>query len=162
MLDSWSGHCTEAVEREKHDDKNIKLFKISKGTTGKITTVGCVWFSYIENFVRHFSDSVIFLDKDISLHVRNNVIKLQSLVHNQLSSPRYVNLFKYSRYKSGYIDNKPNEFVNLMDFSFGGSQVHCEVPGCKNTTIIKCSWCQKSLCLKHFFEDFHYCSTYNP
>ena len=119
-------------------------------------------FRIWKNFVRHFSDSVILLDKDISLHVRNNVIKLQSLVHNQLSSPRYVNLFKDSWYKSRYIDNKPNEFVNPVDFSFGGSQAHFEVPGCKKrTAIIKCSWCQKSLWLKHFFEDFHYCSTYN-
>lgn len=162
LLDSWSGHCTEAVEREKPDDKNIKLFKIPKGTTGKIQPLDVFGFRIWKNFVRHFSDSVILMNKDINLHVRNNVIKLQSLVHNQLSSPRYINLFKYSWYKSGYIDTKPNEFVNPVDFSVSGSQAHCEVPGCKNTAIIKCSWCQKSLRLKHFFEDFHYCSTYNP
>ena len=32
---------------------------------------------------RHFSDSVILLDYDLNLHIRNNIIKLQSLVHNQ-------------------------------------------------------------------------------
>ena len=82
MLDSWSGHCTEAVEREIPDDKNIRLFKIPEGTTGKIQALDVFGFRIWENFVRHFSYSVILLDKDISLHVRNNVIKSQSLVYN--------------------------------------------------------------------------------
>ncbi|KYN42704.1 hypothetical protein ALC56_02863, partial [Trachymyrmex septentrionalis] len=32
----------------------------------------------------------------------DEIIKLQSLIHNQLSSPRYHNLFKYSWFKSDY------------------------------------------------------------
>ena len=66
-----------------------------------------------KNYVRHFSDSVILLDYDLNLHIRNNIIKLQSLVHNQLSSPSYHSLFKYSWFKSGYIAEKPGEFVQF-------------------------------------------------
>jgi len=43
------------------------------------------------------------MDYDLDLLIRNNIIKLQSLVHNQLSSPRYKDFLKYSWYKSGYI-----------------------------------------------------------
>ena len=52
------------------------------------------------------------------LNIRNNMIKLQSLVHNQLTSPRYTNLFKYAWYKSGYIAEKPGKFKNPVNFSF--------------------------------------------
>lgn len=97
----------------------------------------------------------------MNLHLRNNIIKMQSLVHNQLSSPRYTNLWKYSWYKSGYINEKPEYFDNPVDFSFGDtSKTHCEIEGCTNIAIIRCGWCKKNLCFKHFFEEYHYCSKF--
>ena len=108
------------------------------------------------DLVRQFSDSVILLDYDLNLHIRNSIIKLQSLVHNQLSSPGYHNLFKYSWFKSGYIAEKPGEFENPVDFSLKTfSNTLCEIPGCQNVAVIRCSWCKQSLCFKHFFEE-HY------
>ena len=59
------------------------------------------------------------------------------------------------------IDDKPEPFENPVDFSFGEScATHCEIQGCTNVAVIRCSWCKKSLCLKHFFDDYHYCSTF--
>ena len=58
-------------------------------------------------FVRHFSDSVISTNSDVNLHLRNNIIKIQSLVHNQLFLPRYINIFKQGWFKSNYIGKKP-------------------------------------------------------
>ena len=87
-------------------------------------------FRIWKNFIRHFSDSVILMNSDVNL--------LQSLVHNQLSSPRYIIIFK-----QGWIDKKSEKFDNP---GFGGSQPHCEIPGCKNVAIMRYSWCRKSLC----------------
>ena len=84
---------------------------------------------------------------------------MNSDVRNNISSPRYIYIFKQGWFKSNYIGKKPENFDNPVEFGFGGSQPHCEIPGCKNVAIIKCSWCQKSLCLKHFFNDYHFCST---
>ena len=77
-------------------------------------------FRIWKNFVKHFSDSVILKNSDVNL--------LQSLVHNQLSSSRYINIFKQGWFKSNYIDKKPEKFDNLVEFGFGGSQPHCEIP----------------------------------
>ena len=67
-------------------------------------------------------------------HIRNNIIELQSLTHNQLFFPRST-LFKYSLYKSGYTDVKPDNFENPVEFGFiGVTNVRCEVEGC--------SWCK--------------------
>lgn len=111
--------------------------------------------------MKHFSDNVVLMDYDLNLHLRNNIIKLQSLVHNQLSSPRYVNLFRYSWFKSGYNELRPDNFENPVDFSFKTCKAHCDVPGCQNIAVVRCSWCKKSLCFQHFFDDFHYCKEYN-
>ena len=62
-----------------------------------------------------------------------------------------INIFKQGWFKSNYIDKKPEIFDNPVEFGFGGSQPQCEIPGCKNVDIIRCSWCQKSLCLKNLF-----------
>ncbi len=48
----------------------------------------------MEEFER-FSDRVVLDGLDVDLYQRNNIIKLQSLMH-QLSSPRFENIFKYS------------------------------------------------------------------
>jgi len=161
LLDSWSGHCENVIKETMPKNKNLSFKKIPTGTTGKIQPLDVYGFRVWKNYVRHFSDNVILMNYDLNLHLRNNIIKLQSLVHNQLSSPRYENLFKYSWYASGYIAEKPDKFANPVEFSFGDScNTQCEIEGCKNVAVIRCSWCKKSLCFKHFYEDFHYCRAF--
>jgi len=143
------------------ENKIVNIKKIPTGTTGKIQPLDVYGFRIWKNFVRKFSDNVILMHYDLNLHIRNNIIKLQSSVHNQLSSPRYKDFFKYSRYKSGYINERPDEFDNPVDFSFGDScKMHCEIEGCTNIAIVRCDWCKKSLCFKHFYEDYHYCNNF--
>ncbi|KYN17214.1 hypothetical protein ALC57_10506 [Trachymyrmex cornetzi] len=84
-------------------------------------------FRQWKNFVRTFSDRVILLNYEINLLLRNNIIKLQSLTHIQLSSPRFHNLFKYAWYKIGYIKERPPQFETLVDFNLKMSScnVYC-------------------------------------
>ena len=118
LIDSWTGHCPEVVRQATPKGKNVIPMIIPKGTTEKVQPLDVYGFRIWRNYVRHFYDSVILLDYELNLHIRNNIIKLQSLVHNQLSSPRYHSLFKYSWFKSGYVAEKPGEFENPVDFSF--------------------------------------------
>jgi len=100
------------------------------------------------------------LENDINLHERNNIIKLQSLIYNQLSSPRYHNLFKYSWFKSSYTNERPEEFENPVQYSFDETSTRCDIEDCNNIAVVSCFWCQKSLCLKHFLSN-HFCNVYN-
>ena len=161
LIELWSGHCPTAAVEATPPNKNINLKMIPTGKTGKIQLLDLFGFRIWKNFVRHFSDSAILINYDVNLHLRNNIIKLQSLTHNRLSSSRYINLFKYSWHKSGYITARPEKFENPVEFGFGESCTpHCEIPGCTNVAVIRCSWCKKSLCSKHFFDDYHYCSKF--
>ncbi|XP_023289600.1 uncharacterized protein LOC111674285, partial [Orussus abietinus] len=94
LLDSWSEHCSDTIEKTKPADKNIVAMMIPKGTTGRIQPLDVYGFRVWKNFVRRFSDIVLLHNYDVILHLRNNIIKLQSLVHNQLSSPRYKSMFQ--------------------------------------------------------------------
>ncbi|XP_046611010.1 uncharacterized protein LOC124300723 [Neodiprion virginianus] len=94
LIDSWTGHCPHVVRDVKPSNRDVKVMIIPKGITGKIQPLDVFGFRVWKNFVRHFSDNCLLMNYDIDSHLRNNIIKLQSLVHNQLSSPRYIDLFK--------------------------------------------------------------------
>lgn len=163
LIDSWTGHCPEAAKAATPLGKTLTTKIIPAGTTGKIQPLDVYGFRVWKNYVRHFSDAVLLLNHDLNLHLRNNIIKLQSLVHNQLSSPRYQNLFRYAWFKSNYTNEKPEHFDNPVSFAFGDSSLpKCEIEGCTEVAIVRCSWCKKSLCFKHFFDEYHNCETYKP
>ena len=160
LLDSWSGHCPNIVSETKPDSATDIIFlTIPAGTTGKIQPLDVYGFRLWKNFIKHFSDIVILLDLAIDLHVRNNILKLQSLTHHQFSSPRFHDLFKFAWFKSGYVQSRPAEFQTPVEFCFqSDSKVKCDI--CGGTAIITCSWCKKSLCITHFFHDHHLCNEY--
>lgn len=160
LLDSWRGHCQDTIYKVKPKHKKLMLLQIPEGATGELQPLDVYGFRMWKNFVRTFSDMVILKNEDLNLHSRNNIIKMHSLVHNQLSSPRFKDSFEYAWYAAGYIDNRPGKVENPKRFCFNSNFVTCDI--CGKTAIITCSWCKKSLCLRHFFDEYHYCKTYNP
>ncbi|KYQ49302.1 hypothetical protein ALC60_11634 [Trachymyrmex zeteki] len=159
LLDSWSGQNSKTFETIDKLSKNIKILTIPAGTTGMIQPLDVFGFRIWKNFIKHFSDLIVLYNYDINLHLRNNVIKLQSLIYYQLSSPRFINLFKYSWYKSGYLQEKPLHFDNPVDYCFKNCEAICELL-CNNIIVIKCAWCAKSLCIQDFFIEYHFCKEY--
>lgn len=162
LLDSWSGHCPNIISETRPDSAiDVIFLTIPAGTTGQIQPLDVYGFRLWKNFIKHFSDTVILLDLALDLHIRNNILKLQSLTHYQFSSPRFQNLFKYAWFKSGYIQNRSPEFETPVEFCFkNNSKVKCDI--CGETAIITCSWCKKSLCITHFFHEHHLCDEYVP
>lgn len=159
LLDSWSGQNSKIFESlSPESGKPIQIETIPAGTTGMIQPLDVFFFRPWKNFIRYFSDTIVLYNYDINLHHRNNIIKLQSLIHNQFSSPRFKNLIKYSWYKSGYITEKPPEFDNPVDYCFKKCAAICNL--CSMSAVVKCAWCTKSLCMSHFFTDYHVCEIF--
>lgn len=123
-----------------------------------MSTTGRVFFRPWKNVVRKISDIFILENINIKLHLRNNIIKLQSLVHNQFSSPRFKNLIKQAWYQSGYLPNNPDDFLTPTEFCFVNINKCCSL--CNTSSSIKCAWCTKCFCIHHFFIEYHYCKLY--
>ncbi|KAK0082173.1 hypothetical protein PV325_010932 [Microctonus aethiopoides] len=94
LTSNCNGHCPEAAKSVKSADKEVDVMIIPKGTTGNIQPLDMFGFRMWKNFVKHFSDSV--------------------LIH----APRYVNLFRYSWFKSGYTVVKSDTYGNPVKFVF--------------------------------------------
>ncbi|KYN13188.1 hypothetical protein ALC57_14632, partial [Trachymyrmex cornetzi] len=143
--------------------KEVNILKIPAGTTGIIQPLDVYTFRPWKNFLKRFSDVLIRYNYDINLHLRNNIKKILTLIHNQFSSLRFVNLFKYAWYKSGYIEEKPPKCETPVNFCF----TNCETiyDCCHDIAIFRCAWCTKSMCIQHFFDpnnsgSLHYCTNY--
>ncbi|KAL1497322.1 hypothetical protein ABEB36_008304 [Hypothenemus hampei] len=62
---------------------------------------------------------------------------LDSLVHNQVSSPRFTNLFKYSWFESRYIEERLPEFENPVEYRFHVMPEKCDL--CDEVAVFKCA-----------------------
>jgi len=142
-------------------DKDVRVLTIPKRTTEMIQSLDVYEFRIWKNFVRTFSDSVVLLlNYDINLHLKNNIIKLQSLTRIQLSSPRFHKLYKYAWFKNGYIEERPSQIENSVDFYFFGKGIQ-EIPRCSIRTCYSTMFLYKNyFCMCHFFEEYHDCKHY--
>ena len=94
LLDSRSGHCPRIVEKAAPAHEIINKF-IPTGATWQMQLLDVFGFSVFKNCIHHFSDDIVLTNHNINLHRRNNIIKLQSSVYNQLTSLRKCsNFFK--------------------------------------------------------------------
>lgn len=162
-LDSWTGQTKKNFDNVYLEGKDVNIFTIPAGTTGMIQPLDVYGFRPWKNFLKHFSDLIILYGFDVNLHARNNVLKLQSLIHNQFSSARFVNMFKYAWYKSGYIQEKPPKCKTPVQYCFENCDISCKY--CKDNAFIRCAWCTHYMCLIHFFDPNnesgpHYCKDY--
>jgi len=92
LLDSWTGHCPDIIERNKSESADD--FVLLSILAGRIQPLDVFVFRLWKNFIKHFLDGVVFLDLEIKLYSRNAILKLQSLAYNQFSSSRHYKFVK--------------------------------------------------------------------
>jgi hypothetical protein len=127
-----------------------------------IQPLDVAFFRTWKNFVRRFSDLVLLDALPIVLHQRDNIIKLQSLVHNQFSSPRFQSFIQYAWFASGYAEERGERFLNPVEYCFAEEIAEqCERmkngARCDEGAFIRCAHCELTICFTHFFVDYHYC-----
>ena len=141
-------------------DKEVKVMVIPKCTTGMVQPLDVYGFRVWKSFVRFFYDLILLHDLDVNIHLRDNILRVQSFTHNQLSSPRYANLWKYGWSKAGYLSEKPPRDKHPVSFVFRNENINDVCDRCDDLPLIVCSWCTKSLCLSHFFTEIHLCDDF--
>ena len=153
LSDYWGGQRDETLYA---DLKYLKRLEIPKKTTAMIQPCDVYYNRQYKYFVRKMYHHVRLYDLDIQLAQRNNIIKLNSLVYNQLSSPKFYSMIQYAWYQSGYSTINSGAFENVKETCFSFDNNHCRLQGCTDPTpFIKCAYCDDILCLEHFFEKYH-------
>lgn len=136
--------------------KNFQYRVIPPKTTATTQPLDVYYNRQHKKIVRRIYDHVRLDRIDINLSERNNLIKLQSLVHSQMCSKVFRPMVQYAWFKSGLTEHDPGPFQNVKDICFTFQHDECCVTNCFNGPMIRCSWCSKELCFNHFFRQYHY------
>ena len=153
LSDSWSGQADGKGIYESV--KGLKRLEIPWKTTSKIQPLDVFFNRRWKIIVRKVYERVILDEIDIQLAQRNIIIRLQSLVHNQLSPSVFTPMIRYAWFKGGYTDVDPRHFQTVTQVCFKFKQDYCDMSSCDQFSFIRCSYCNEILCLQDFFLKYH-------
>jgi len=158
LLDSLNTHKNINQSFSSETNSGTRVAIIPEGATGLIQPLDVFFFRSWKAFVCMFSDKVMLFDLDVQLFRRENIIKLQSLVHLQFSAPMFKNFRKYSWIRAGYFDDAVVPFKTPVQFCFDlADYKKCSIESCSHFPFIVCAWCENELCFDHFFTSPHPC-----
>lgn len=157
LSDSYSGQNDPKIY-EDIKSKSVERIMIPKNTTCDIQPLDRYFNRQLKILIKRVYHYVALEEIDINLWERNNIIKLMSLVHNQLASPVFKKMIQYSWFSSGYTNDDPSPFQNVLQVCFPQDALvaQCEERNCIATTFITCAICSKKLCFDHFFIEYHF------
>jgi Tc5 transposase C-terminal domain/DDE superfamily endonuclease len=158
LVDSWGCWKDEAaIEECTPRGKKATVRYIPPKTTDRIQPLDVYFFRMWKNFVRVFSDRVLVDSLSVLLYQRDNILKLQSLVHNQFSAERFAEFIRYSWFAAGYHTGRGATFTTPNAYCFPDDLPDaCRMRGCQDGSFIRCAHCKLTLCFAHFFDEFHY------
>lgn len=133
-----------------------KRLAIPKKTTDRIQPLDVFYNRQMKSIMRHAYDRVVLDQLPISMITRDNIIRLVSLTHSQMSAEIFRDLIGYAWYASGYVDSHPGVFKTVDEVCFDINADSCQVTNCDQSPFICCSWCNKILCFNHFFIEYHF------
>ncbi len=157
LSDSYSGQNDPKIY-EDIKSKSIERIMIPRNTTCDIQPLDGYFNRQMKNFIKRLYHHVALEQLDINLCERNNIIKLISLIHNQLSSPVFKKMIQYSWFASHYTSVNPSPFQNVLQVCFPqiASIEQCEGRNCIGTAFINYAICSKKLCFDHFFVKYYF------
>lgn len=154
LVDSLPSYVDRvAINELKPVSVDYEVRVIPKHTTGKIQPLDKYFFLQWKTFAKKIGDHVVNEDVDISLFQRDNILILQSLIHDQFTAPRFKTFVKQSWIKCGYMEgtedyDTPDNWCFIVTSS-------CSNDDCGKDSLIRCAHCEKELCFDHFFISRH-------
>lgn len=154
LVDSLPAYKDRSIiDQLKPDSCEYDVMIIPPGGTGYIQPLDRLFFRQWKTFAKEINDHIINEDIDVNMFSRDEIITLQSLIHNQFCNEKFRS-FRIESWKlSGYLDSN-DTIVNPVKYCFNVTG-DCEIHGCDGYSMIKCSYCEKELCFQHFFVEFH-------
>ena len=97
LSDSYPGQDREELYQPKNcGGKKVTRLQMPQNTTDEIQPLGCYFNGQVKNFLKACYHRVALNELDIHLHEQNNIIRLVSLMHNQLSADVFTPMIKYA------------------------------------------------------------------
>ena len=90
------------------------------------------------------------------LHDRFFVMKLYSVIYNQLSAEAYRPMLRYTWQNPGYDIGEPvDNFTSVIDVAFSNDIIECAVMTYDHLAFLHCAFCSHSYYFEHFIQSPH-------
>lgn len=156
LLDSWTGQQSDGnFAVFASSEKSCNRLKIPEKTTGTTQPLDVYFFRQWKLVAKRCYDRAMLDHIDINLGDRLNIIRLQSLIHNQFSHDQFQPMGHFAWYLAGLRPDPPGKFKNASEILFPHDGGPCSSMNCMEHFFIRCSHCSADLCFKHFFIDNH-------
>lgn len=165
LVDHWTPFRNhDYFKQNMPASKLLDIENIPKGCTSICQPLDCYGFRPIKDYIRLFTRYMRALHRDVNMGERNNIIKLMSIVHNQLSAQRFRDMWRYSFVKAGLSEVLGTQYEVPASYAFRFGIENCH---CLGLARIRCCRCENFFCLKHFFIEcnnnslgYHYCNSH--
>ncbi|CAF1552200.1 unnamed protein product, partial [Adineta ricciae] len=123
MVDQWSPQANITVyDNNLTKGQSCKLLVIPRKTTSTKQPCDTYFFRQWKELTKRIYHRVSLDELDVDLRNRDAIIKLQSLVHNQLSSSVFKPMISYAWSTCGYIPKQYLNFSNVIEICFRQNQ----------------------------------------
>jgi Tc5 transposase C-terminal domain/DDE superfamily endonuclease len=157
FVDQWSPQADISVyENNLTKGQSCKLLVIPRRTTSTRQPCDTYFFRQWKELTRRIYHRVSLDELNIDLRSRDAIIKLQSLVHNQLSSSIFKPMISHAWSTCGYIPKQHPNFSNVIEVCFSFEETYCSNRNCDESAFICCSHYRQILCFEHFFVVYHF------
>lgn len=158
ILDSWGGQKDgEIFSKFKDNLGNSKCTVkiIPSGTTAICQPLDVYFHRQAKILIKEIQNCTYLVQEKRQINTREDAIKIQSLVHQQLSAPIFQDIIEYSWFASKLINTR-EIFKNVKKVCFPEKPFKIKCQNCDYfLAFIKCSWCRTSLCFRCFYDDYH-------
>lgn len=157
ILDAWSGQG-ESAQLVLPD---VSIEYIPDGATKYIQPLDVYFFRQykilIKNVVEACRDAYFSEESKVRPSCRYFIVRLHSLCLNQVSHPRFFNMWRYAWQKPGYVvDESVDSFEDLSEILLkplrqpdARCMTHDRLP------LMRCVYCHDFICLSCFFDPIH-------
>ena len=84
------------------------------------------------------------------------IMKLHSVIYNQLYAEAYRPMLRYAWQNAGYeIGESVNNFTGVIDMTFSIDIIECAVMIYDHLAFLHCAFCSDSHCFEHFIASPH-------
>ncbi len=115
ILDFWTGQKDDLLFESMTGTKKCNRLQIPPKATQYIQPLDVYGFRQWKIFDRKITDFIELHNINVDINNRLNIITMHSLIHYQLSSPKFQKMWQYSWYKSRYTNTHPG---NTIQFRF--------------------------------------------
>ncbi|GBN35976.1 hypothetical protein AVEN_22431-1 [Araneus ventricosus] len=157
LLDSWGGHATPEIHDEIfQDDQQLSTCTIKvipPKCTPLLQPCDVYFYRQVKNLIKRLQNCAYLIENDREINSREDCIKIQSIVHHQLSSPIFREMIRYAWY-AAKLSKEREIFYNVNEVCFPTNLLKNRC-SCEQSSFINCARCQNIFCFQCFYDNYH-------